>query len=275
MLNLSERAYGTFPLSIATSLALEGSVGVHPDRPLNNTILEDYPELWVNVRTLFRNYFNSITKDFYFNFSSFKHKEEFIREIEYLVSTVEQLSRNKTKVVLYHSQYNNVQKLFKSPIMRENTTDNQIKYQKALNEIISYYLTVDDKVVKTEILLEKIDKKCLMLTHFPLDLFVKSHSGLHLLESHTGVIKAKQMWYTKYYNGKNLSQIPFRLDFLSIFGDNEMFKPNLMPYRKALIELSQKYNWSHVTTRDKIIYGIDSLKDKFLAVMLKEMIRNR
>lgn len=275
MNSLGERALGTYPLSIATSLAIEGAMGVHPDRPVNSSILRDYSELWINVRTLFRNYFNAVTKDFYYLFTQQQHLETFLQEIEFLKNVIRDVTSGSVKLVLYHSEYSNIERLFKKPLMRTDSTDNQIKYTKSLSEMIIGVVNDNQEIIRTKQLLERLDKKTLMITHFPIDLFVKTYSVLDLLESHTGVIKKKQSWHTKYVNGKHYPQIPFRMDFLSIFGDNDMFRPNLMVYRKAIIGLSEKYNWSHVTTRDKILYGIDSLTDKFLAANLREMIGNK
>lgn len=275
MKSLGERALGTYPLSIATSLAIEGAQGVHPDQPINKTILQNYPELWVNIRTLFRNYYNSVSHEYYNLFTTQNHRSTFLQEIIFLKDVVSQITSHQTKVIIYFSEYDNIQRLFKNPIMRVDSTENQIRYTKALTELLVPIVKESAEIIKTRQFIEHIDNKALIITHFPIDLFVKPNNGIDLLESHTGVIKRKQHWHTKYVNGKSIPQMPFRMDFLSIFGDNEMFRPNLMPYRKALIQLSEKYNWSHVTTKDKIIYGINTLTDKFLAANLKEMINHR
>lgn len=60
MFNSSERTVGQFPLSIATSLAFEGAIGIHPDNPNTGAKLSEFKEVWVNARTLFRNFYNAI-----------------------------------------------------------------------------------------------------------------------------------------------------------------------------------------------------------------------
>ena len=52
---MSSRTIGQFPLSIATSLAMEAAFGIYPDRPETKEPILKYDTLWVNVRTIFRN----------------------------------------------------------------------------------------------------------------------------------------------------------------------------------------------------------------------------
>ena len=62
-MNPSTRAVGYFPLSIASSLALEGALGIHPDHPAGSKVLKDFNGHMVNIKTLFRNYYEAIGKD--------------------------------------------------------------------------------------------------------------------------------------------------------------------------------------------------------------------
>ena len=68
--------------------------------------------------------------------------------------------------------------------------------------------------------------------------------------------------------------IPFNEGFLSIFGDNQLFRPIGAAYRNNLIELGKKYNWSFTTSREKVNYGLDSLKDRFLAENLRLQLKH-
>ena len=51
--------HGTHPLSIATSLAFEGLSGNHPDNPTEEDLTGQYRQLWINVKTLYRNIYNA------------------------------------------------------------------------------------------------------------------------------------------------------------------------------------------------------------------------
>ena len=61
---MSSRTIGQFPLSIATSLAMEAAFGIYPDRPETKEPILKYDTLWVNVRTIFRNIMGSLEKEF-------------------------------------------------------------------------------------------------------------------------------------------------------------------------------------------------------------------
>ena len=57
------RTIGQFPISIATSLAIESALGVHPDIPVTGVPVEKYNAIYINVRTLIRNFIGSLEKD--------------------------------------------------------------------------------------------------------------------------------------------------------------------------------------------------------------------
>lgn len=272
MLSLSDRVLGAFPLSIATSLALEGSVGVHPDQTLNSSFITDYTQIWVNIRTLYRNYFNAITKEYYPKFSIDEHYKTFIQEIELLQSTINQISNGNTELILFHSWYKHIESKFRHALFRNDNTDSQIYYTKSQSELLSKVLKDIKDIRHYDLLINDLDKKSLLLSHFTVDLLPFKYNKVELLESHTGAIKPRALWYTKYYNGKQLVNIPFTKSMLIIFGDNDMFRPNLLPYRKAILSLADKYNWTQVTTLEKINYSLSSLTDKFLQAKLREIV---
>lgn len=271
----ADRPLGKYPLSISTSLALEGALGIHPDRPVGRTSLSDYQELWVNIKTLFRNFYNAIGKDSIARITQDDLYSAFVQEAISITEVVESESDKKTRVVLYNNDYKGLLSKHPKAILRVNTTENQILYTKTMTWVLQKFIKEYRASIK---LFDKeitgiAGTKCLVLSHYPIDLFAKGARSIALLESHTGVIKDKSLWYTKYYNGKDLPSIPFREDLLVIFGDTDMFRPLPAAMRKALVELSIKYKWSYVTTKEKILYGVNSLQDKYLAELIKSIIR--
>ncbi len=56
---------------------------------------------------------------------------------------------------------------------------------------------------------------------------------------------------------------------LPVFGDNELFKPLNKESREAIIEIAKQYRWSAITSHDKVIYGIDHLKNPYLRTIVK------
>jgi hypothetical protein len=115
------------------------------------------------------------------------------------------------------------------------------------------------------------ESRTLMLTHYAIDLLAPNFKSFDLLESHTGAIKSKHLWYTKYYNGKDYPQLPFREDLLQVFGDNETFRPMAPSIRKQIIEIAKQYNWSPVSTSEKVEYGLNQIKDPYLRDVLRSL----
>lgn len=267
----AERATGSFPLSIATSLAIEGSLGIHPDHPAGEKLLGDFNELWVNLKTLFRNYHNAVGRDNYDSTKIQEHYTHFEQEMESLEKVVNSETSGKVRVVYYLPNYDRVASRFPHALMRKDTTDIQKQYTARMKALLTMVVNNKKEQIKiySDLILRESGRAVLLLTSYPIDLTTSSFSSIALLESHTGNIKQRNQWYTKFYDGKELASIPFTQGSLTIFGDNEMFRPLPISYRKSILELAKKYNWSFATTWDKITYGLNTLKDRYLAEHLK------
>lgn len=272
----SERVVGYFPLSIATSLAVEGAVGIHPDHPAGPKVLKDFSGHWVNVKTLFRNYYESIGKDNIPEVKVVDLIDSFRQELEMYREVADDQGQHKFKTVLYCPDYLGLTSRFPHAILRVDSTPNQVLFAKSMNTVLGQIIKNEKDLIKLYPLhiSDPQPSNTLMLTHYAYDLTTKVFDNLSLLESHTGSIKDKSRWHTKFYNGKDLPMIPFREGFVSIFGDNQLFRPIGATYRKTLVELGTKYSWSFATSREKINYGLDSLKDKFLAENLRLYLKH-
>lgn len=66
--------------------------------------------------------------------------------------------------------------------------------------------------------------------------------------------------------------MPFREDLLQIFGDNEHFRPGDPKVRKELLEIAKKYNWTAVTTFDKLMYGIEKMQNPYAVAVMREIM---
>lgn len=275
-MNASERATGYFPLSIATSLAVEGAVGIHPDNPAGPKMLHDFSGHWVNVKTLFRNYYEAIGKDNIPDVKIVDLIDSFRQEIEHYKEVSEEQGRGKFKTVFYCPDYMGLQARFPHAILRVDSTPNQVLFSKSMVTVIGQIIKNEKELFKLYPLkiTDPSPSNTLMLTHYPFDLTTTAFDSLSLLESHTGAIKDKSLWHTKLYNGKELPMIPFRECFLSVFGDNQLFRPIGATYRRTLVDLGKQYNWSFATSRDKVNYGLNTLKDKFLAENLRSYLKH-
>lgn len=272
---VASRVVGQYPLSVATSLAIESACGIHPDLPVDRAPLVDYPELWVNVRTLFRNLVGAIEKEALKRVTPQGLAEALAYETEILKQLIDSESHQRTKVHYYVSNYN-IEHLYRFGVIRRDNTPRQKEYTAIQTKTLEYLfkllgpqaIQVFDAKLKTQ-----HAPRALLLTHYAYDLLSsREFSHLTLLESHTGAIKERAQWYTKYYQGKALSMIPFREDFIQIFGDNETFRPGDPDLRKAIIDIATKYRWTAVTTREKIVYGINQLQNPYYKATLRDIL---
>ena len=60
MSNLINRVMGEYPVSISTSLAFQGLFDKHPDSPKNKKKIGDFKQIWINIKTLYRNLHNAV-----------------------------------------------------------------------------------------------------------------------------------------------------------------------------------------------------------------------
>jgi len=270
--NLGSRATGAFPISVPTSIALEYACGIESEANPNPkpSVIGNYDEIWFNIRTLFRNMAGSLPSDQKFKASADDYSQALYHEIISITGILRDVS-SQIHPVFYVSNYADVDRRYKGAIVRKDRTDKQKQYTAHLNGAIKLLLATfrEDRDVDIRVFDLKIKTqrraRALIITHHAYDLLgYKAFDKLDLLESHTGTIKARDTWHTKYTNGKELPMIPFSERLLPVFGDSESFHPMLGSARSEIVELAKNRRWSSITTDEKIISDIGSLKNKFL-----------
>lgn len=276
---IAERQIGQFPLSIATSLALESANGTHPEMQVDRAPLLAYREFWVNIRTLFRNLLGAMDKDAAGLAKPQPLAEAIIQEMDVIARIAADATHGMTQVVFYVSEYADIEHKYSNATVRRDNTDRQKEYTENQNQTIQYILdhTTNSEAYKVLVFDLKLkpttQANTLIMTHYPFDLVsYKNFSDLVLLESHTGAIKKRALWNTKYMNGKDLSMIPFNEGFLQIFGDAETFRPMDIRLRRDLVELATKHRWNATTTLEKIRYNLNSMPNKFAAEVVKKIL---
>jgi len=267
---ISDRVVGYFPLSIATSLAIEALVGIGLDENGNVKTTPNqtkhYEALWINIRTLIRNIVGSVDKE-PGAIAGSDIALTVIEELDFIKQILKEHGPHIT-VRAYYCGYRFIEKDFPRGELRSPNTDKQKALDLCFRKAWEYTKNLlDQSEVDTHVFSNQIDKrfyeKALILTHIPVDLLSYPHfKELSLLESHTGAIKPKNLWYTKFHNGKELMEIPFMASTLQIFGDNETFRPAKMSLRKHVLATAIKYKWSFLTTRDKVRFNLDSIEDR-------------
>lgn len=267
---IHSRETGQYPLSIGTSLAIESLMGTHPERSGPTAPVLAYDEVWVNLRTLARNALGAVNTEQRKGITPEELATALFREMDFIATEIRNLYT--IPVVFYASdmdlsKYTNA-KLRKAKTNLQIATESLIV--KALGRIYQYHRETQPthyelKHFKLKIKPERKHKNAVIITHFPFDLTAEAEfKSLVLLESHTGAFKPKTMWYTKYLDGQGLARIPFTEKFLQIFGDKETFAPLDKAWRDDILEIAEKYKWTSATTNDRINYGLNSLKNKYL-----------
>lgn len=278
---MSNRAMSSYPISIGTSLALE-SIIIGPNKVYdesrvipNKVNLNKYDYFYVNVMTLYRNIYGSINKQDEAKLLPSDYSQVLEQECTTIKEIIKNISNDKVKLVFYCSKYKNLDKEFPNVILRTDNTDKQMYYSNMLQSALNDFFKSDvgrECIIYDNKIINSKRVKALILTHYAYDLLMYNHFELlDLLESHTGVLKNKTMFYSKLNNGKDLIRIPFNRVTFQIFGDKEFISPMPIKIRKLVIDLSNKYNWTQVTTLDRLHYCFDQLEDHQVSSLLKSL----
>lgn len=278
---LSGRAVSGFALSIGTGLAFESIF--NPTQPVYDQArksppkvnLKNYTHLWVNVGTLYRNMVGACKSSDVPGISDSEFKDALALEME----TIESLCKNEGNglitPVFYFCTYESIYRNpgHKSIVLRSANTEKAKVY---IAKLMSAIKMLDKehlvKILDSD-LKPSFNQKALILTNVAWDLVSSKHfNRLDLIESHTGVLKNKTAWNTKYHKYKDLSNLPFNSKLLKIFGDSEIFTPMLTSLRDLVLGVAVKGKWTVLTTKDKMMLDLDMYcNDKFVVHVIKSL----
>ncbi len=262
---LDSRTKSGFPLSIGTGLALETIVFptlpvYDPERAVPYFDEKDtYNCFYVNVSTLARNVLSSIpSKD-----TSLVTAENLLRVLKEEIDSIKSImEESKKAVVFYSNDYTEVFKKYgNSVVVRKPTTEKQIFLNDITEKAIKALVKANDLPVFTGSIrqVNSAHKGALIMTHQTWDLLsYKAFPKLTLLESHTGKLKTRKDWYTKYFAVPNfdMSIFPLQTKLLLILGDHILISPKPLDMRKTLCEIAIKGGWNSLTTEDKVTFDI-------------------
>lgn len=280
--SLAERTISSFPLSIGTSLIFESLFPPRLDpydagREIPNEInIGNYQECWINIYTLLRNMSGAVNSKQLLTIEP----EDFSATLELEIDLIHSLFTNEgnslCKPIFYFCTYDEVYLKQKSiiTVLRTEKTDIQKALKFKLMKAIQLFFKSNTNIVREYDSVIKPDKRtdALIITHFPYDLLVyRKFNSLSLLESHTGVLKPRNLWYTKYHKsvGADMSILPFEKMLLKVFGDSSMFSPADPKVRRHLLEVAVESKWTPMTTLEKIKLDIDiRIADPYLKFQL-------
>lgn len=273
--DVSKREVGNLPLSIGTSFAIEALSLKDAE---GNEIKEPLPKaIWINLRTLFRNLHNGVDTELRKRISEADMIPVLLEEVKFILQFVPEVTRGVTRVQLYVCTYDDLKNLYPHAVLKEVKTPLQKSYVLTEQAFIDYFLknykeTFDVKVFRTE--LDGAYEDAWLLTHSPVDLLSYKRFGkIALVESHTGRVKLRSSWNTKLTGGKDHPNIPFNAFTLQVFGDNVYF--GMMPrvVKESVLEMARDYNWTAVTTMEKIRFSIAGMRDHFGREFLRKLAK--
>lgn len=266
---MAERSKGQIPISMGTALAIEGALGVYPERPESPPPLERYDALWVNLRTVYRNLQACFQVGVHRGFRPVELVDGLLEDIAGLHAAIKK-DHPKIEVVVYHSEYDRLDKLFPAATLKESKTPVQVQAQELEETTYAVFrknLPPDVPFAPLTCFLPRIERqKTLLMTHITLDLLARYHfHTLDLLESNTGVIKKPAQWNTKLGVKDQADILPFNSFTLQVFGDRGvLFQPQPLKLRQQVLELAEQRHWSSITTLDRIRDNLRQYADKDL-----------
>lgn len=258
---LNNRTHGLSGISVGTHLALESLffnslLPFDEEREFKKLNIKDYSYHVFNVFTIIRNILNACEEKDKLKILMDKEFPNLLKDEVELINAL--YTGTTCKPYLFYPDYTevikklNVKKLptatepMKQLVNITNTVAN-LKKRKLIQED-----NLPNVGEKKKHLLPKLEGKVLITTHCYVDLFNKL--DLYLLESHTGVLKTKNQWNTKYHQvgESDLSNLPFEQSIYYLLGDRNLVVPSKLMLRRKLLEIAKKFNWSPLTTTIKI-----------------------
>ena len=280
---LFNREISAFPISIGTSMAFESVFtgrlpSYDPNRTIpNQVILSNYNTCFINISTLYRNILGAVSKDVKLE----ANENDFAAVIEQEMEIIESLFKveggGTTTPIFYTMSYDRAVSKASSKIvdLRQDRTDLQ-KHEKAiLVKTVDKLKNVPNIEKYKDYIKAPASTRALIVTHVPYDLLSHEKFGrLDLLESHTGKLKPRYKWSSKYYplGERDMSHLPFLEKLLLIFGDKVLIQPALTKIRQQVYEVSIKRGWTSMTTKAKVTMDLSlDIPEPMIARMLAQL----
>lgn len=267
-MDLIERDIGQIPVSIGTSLAFEGYLGIHPNQPRQPVDVKSVKEIWVNLRTLARNLWAAVPTSDVANLSPPEAVDVLMQEVQTIPVALAQYGA-RAKVRYYIVGKDSMHWTFPKAIFKEAKTPKQMAY-----EVYERYVAIEllhrmkaegIEVIEISKRPPPTDGTIALITHYPHELLWKEFfNRLLLLESHTGKIKPWQLWYTKLNNVKEETPMPFCKYTIQVFGDGGEIVAQPRNIVGQLRNLAAQRKWSPVTTESKLYHDIQTYGSKEL-----------
>ena len=260
--------------TVGDSLAISISTSIPVERLLLENIGKGYNHLFINVRTLWRNFVGSFDHDI--SIDPVKPiLARFIIELTTIKSIIEESVSTPIKPIFYFPSYITIARQFPQASIKYPSTPKQIKMSDFEKDIFTrLFKTPDSSFIKMfDVKIDGDHSTALIITHSPVDLLSAfSFRKLTLLESHTGNLKNKTEWILKLNKNEAYRNIPFCPLAIQVIGDNNnLFEAKKRIYTDSLINLAKTCNWSALTSNEKIKFDIKKIKEPVTVTLFTAM----
>lgn len=264
---METRALGEIlTISIGTAIPLETLLK-------SQALIKGYDFIFLNLRTLHRNYHASFSTTPVIR-NNTDYLNGFLTELEIIEGIINStISTGTLRAVFYIATAKSLPAIMPRAKIKQLTTTKQFEYDDLEKDTIrKVQKKLGEKINVYDVLINGQNTAALIITHCPIDLLsAKRFRKLSLLESHTGAIKSKNEWILKLTKDENHRNIPFNALTLQIFGDNIQLSTLGSAYKKHIVELSKKNQWTALTTMVKMLFDIRKLSDKYLVAILTQL----
>lgn len=256
----------TVKISIGTALAVEGALGVYPDKPVTPAPIRLYQQVWFNMYTLLRNTLGSLTADQQRAVLPAELADALREDMLGADHAISVATKGTCKAVFYLNDYTSLPKRFPAADLKQPTTADQEARQALENATMALLSKSPPDVDVRSYGLSIVGHhpNALIVTHILVDLLSRyEFKRLDLLESHTGTIKPPAKWNTKLgLNPEAVDRIPFHPFTLAIFGDRSVqFRPQSLSLRRQLVQIATEDKWTSVSTMERIRVSIQNRHD--------------
>ena len=281
---LSDRAMSSWPIPIGTALSFEtlriGPNPVYdPDRPIpKGTDISKYDSFWINLKTLYRNIISSVPAQGQEGLMA----GEILYALEYEVETIREIvktiSRGSIEPTFYSTDYEDLAKEHPHGVLRTLNTPKQLAHHAQETIVIKEFHKRHDEKEGVLYLKRNIipvtPSKGILLSHCAYDILSNKYfDELVLLESHTGIVKNKSQWHTKFYSNKEEAGIPFNSTMLQVFGDSIIFAAWPTALRREVIQVAHERKWTAITTKERMRLSFEIMGNKELSTKLISMLK--
>lgn len=246
---------GFLGTAIGTDIALGTLLGFDQEgKRLNEGKWKDYKGLFISIPTLFRNLYGS-AGDRKEKITTGGYASMVVNEMHLIENMVQMYTDSQLKVFFYNPSYIGLDSLLpdaKLKIASSGKQKLQEELKKGALSFVANEFGSSDNYVPVGTSLTIPFEKSLILTSFVVDIVgavtLRYGSTVDLIESHTGAIKDKTLWYTKLNKAANIERFPLTAGTLTVFGDGKMVAPLSKKIRDELGELAVSRKWHQLTS---------------------------